>query len=77
MEFMTKLFDTGQGNVSTHPEDAGDGTTGVQSKYLKFGPKQVMISDEEEAALNAALATYVNEFGLSHGFAAWLCEGRG
>lgn len=56
---------------------AADGSrSGVFIESLKFGNNEVNITADELSELEKKLAQYVKEFGVSFGFAAWLCEGR-
>ncbi len=44
--------------------------------YLKFGKNEVALTAEELESLNEALVQYLEQYGVSFGFASWLVEGK-
>lgn len=61
---LQKILDAGH-EISA---SGGEGQSGAQENFLRFGDKRVPLTPKEALALGAALDAYVEEFGLANGF---------
>lgn len=67
---LQKILDSGHEITAS----GGDGLSGAQENFLRFGDKRVPLTPEEAMALGAALDAYVEEFGLANGFVRKLLD---
>ena len=73
-ELRKLLAEADQGiDIAPEGDEAG---SGVEPDYLRFGRNKIPLGDDELKALERLVKRYVEEFGLNHGFARWLCDGR-
>lgn len=70
------ILNGGLGGVDISPEDSGESASGVDGDYLTFAGVKIPMSADEAMQLKLLHGRYAEEYGLSHGFARWLCEGR-
>ena len=71
-------IDVKEWGVDCYGLSIDNGKSSTAEQYLKFGKNKVAISDDELQQLNDCLDAYVNENGVSYGFAYYLLEhGKG
>lgn len=66
----------GDEGVSIAGEQDGAASGGNDSEFLKWNKQRIPLASDEIEALDALASRYVEIFGLAHGFARWLAEGR-
>jgi ParB-like chromosome segregation protein Spo0J len=56
--------------------DGDEKQSAIAGEFLKFDRQRIPLTDAEIEALNGLASRYVEIFGLAHGFARWLVEGK-
>ncbi|HYA71773.1 MAG TPA: ParB/Srx family N-terminal domain-containing protein [Roseiarcus sp.] len=71
---LSDILGDGISIAGEEPDGAASGMGA--GEFLKFDKQKIPLTEKEIEALNGLVSRYVEIFGLAHGFARWLIDGK-